>query len=142
MLVRAAGVLVLVLGCGKTQGSNCDPDDAARELAGSSAVDCGIVAAGADPTAVDTCAADAVTGRKAFRAHFEQQGIDSRVIRVIAGTADGKVFFLSYDGDPSGGGGAHPTLDQSECVGPLVDRTTGHRAVGCASMGAPGRTCS
>ena len=120
---------------------DCDPDEAAASAAGSDSIDCGRVPADGDPTVVDACAADALAAKKPFRARYDLQAFDSKVARVMAGTSSGVVQTFSYDSDPSGGGGKHPTLGRAECTGPRVDTTDGKKKVVCSSMGDTVRVC-
>jgi hypothetical protein len=94
----------------------CDVDGMARTVAGAGATDCGRVFA-----------------------RYDVPGIDSIVARLFAGDAEGRVFILLWDSDPSGGSGAHETVDQWECVSPTVDSALTH--IECASGGEMRRVC-
>lgn len=120
---------------------DCDPDAAAASAAGADSIDCGHVPVDGDPAVVDACAADAFAAKRPFRAHYDLQGLDSRIASVIAGTSSGVVQTFSYDSDPSGGGGKHPRLSRAECTGPHVETTDGKKKIVCSSMGASLRVC-
>jgi hypothetical protein len=133
---------LLVAGC---SSDDCDLLAALRSRAGKGAVDCGHAAVGGPTTDVDACVLAAFHERRAFFARYEQQGTDSRVEAGIAADADHNVTFLLLDSDPSGGGGADPTIDAAGCVGPSVGMSSQNAfATGpltCASMTGFGRTC-
>ena len=129
---------VVMVAC---SSEDCDPDAAAAIAAGADAIDCGRVPVDGDPTVVDACAAGALAARRPFRAHYDIQGIDSKIASFIAGTSSGVVQTFSYDSDPSGGGGKHPTLGRAECTGAHVETTDGKKKIVCASMGASARVC-
>lgn len=97
-------------------GCPCDPGAEARELAGSGAIDCGFVPLGDDPTSALACAEGAIGGGGAFYVGFQRMGTDSDVRTYLAGSADGTIWILGYDGDPSGGSGACATLSAWECL--------------------------
>lgn len=150
-LVSCTSILLLVgialLSACNDDDDGCDLDVRVTKLAGGG-VDCGRVAIGASSAATDACILHALSTHAAFHATYQEQGTDSPVDRGYAGTADGRVFVLLRDGDPSGGGGSHAVIDQSECIGPgpasgssstsPVDRTA---PIVCASSSAVSRVC-
>ena len=131
--------MLSTMGCSSSSTADCDPDAAARTTAGDQAVDCGSVAIGADSSIVDRCVVQAFMAYKPFRAHYDRQGTDSKVVQVVVGTAMRDVSYFFYDSDPSGGSGAHPTLDHAECVDPHPDAA--QATLLCDSMGTRVRIC-
>jgi hypothetical protein len=125
--------------CGHGGHGTCDSEGLARDLAGPGNVNCGRVGIGGDPTAVDQCVSKAFSNGVAFYARYDLQGIDSSVSRLLSGTATGRVFFLLWDSDPSGGGGAHESVDQWECISPTKGAAA--RQFDCASAGPSARVC-
>jgi hypothetical protein len=117
----------------------CDADAIALELAGTVATNCGRVAVNGDSTSTDQCVSEAFSMRHAFFARYDLRGTDSRVSRFVVGTASGKVYFLLWDSDPSGGSNAPETLGRTECVSPRLALATG--GFTCESSGPTGRVC-
>jgi hypothetical protein len=117
----------------------CDADAITMDLAGTGAVNCGRVAVNGNSTATDQCVADAFSIKRAFFARYDLQGIDSLVSRLVAGTASGKVYFLLWDSDPSGGSKAPETVDRNECMSPSIDTAT--KGFTCESSGPTVRVC-
>lgn len=70
--------------------------DETERLAGEDAIDCGELAIGADPTAINECVADAFYAYQSFYAIYHYQGIDSNVATGFA--YDGStLYFVMYD---------------------------------------------
>jgi hypothetical protein len=74
-------------------------------LAGWRGIDCGRVRLGQDPKNATGCAQKANADGEPFRVRYDLMGVDSSVAGAIVRTPSGKVVALSFDGDPSGGGG-------------------------------------
>jgi hypothetical protein len=117
----------------------CDVEGMAETLAGPGAKDCGRVSVGGDPKTTDACVIMSFTVHQAFHAWYDQQGTDSKVARLVLGDASGRVFFLLWDSDPSGGSGAHETVDRTECISPVVDSAM--TRLDCTSAGEMVRVC-
>jgi hypothetical protein len=108
-------------------GSDSPPCELGAQLAaraGGGAKDCGHALLDSDPAPVNTCVVDSFGNHASFVAQIDQRGIDSRVITGIARDTAGQLTFLSYDGDPSGGGGARPRIDAFVCVNPSIDMSS------------------
>ena len=103
---------------------------AARARAGADAVDCGR-ASSRNPKSLDACMADAFRAGRAFVGVLDEQGIDSAVGRVYAGTTSRDVRQYHFDSDPSGGGGAAPTVSVVRCSHPVVEEASGGRRIRC-----------
>jgi hypothetical protein len=126
--------------------SECDLTGGLEEQAGPGATDCGRVALGSDPRAVDDCVVAAFTSGQAFFARYERQGKDSKVAFGIAGTNLKRITFLLWDSDPSGGGDSGAVITGSRCEEPRVDASSGRDPMtmpplACASTTDLGRTC-
>lgn len=92
----------------------CQIDDEAKRLAGPSARWCGHRHLRGEDADWEQCMERAFREGQPSWGTWQVQGVDSEVIRAFA--FDGvSTFRLSRDGDPSGGGGAHPTLDVERC---------------------------
>ena len=99
-----------------------------KQIVGPDAVDCGqhrlsesrTPAALADLHESLACGLEAVAQKKAFWMSFQVQGTDSTLFRGLAGTTTGTMYRLSYDSDPSGGGGSHPRFSTEVCAEPSV----------------------
>ncbi len=76
-----------------------------RWLAGRHSINCGRVEVHGDATAATECALRAQAEGKPFRVVYNIVGYDSPVAGGIVRTPDGELYALSFDGDPSGGGG-------------------------------------
>ncbi len=100
----------------------CDIDGAIGSRAGEGASDCGLVPLGADRSPALDCAAAAIAAGRGFRVGWHDRGRDSEVRRYVAGH-DGSFSMFGYDGDPSGGSHACPTLTETPCADAPV-RTT------------------
>ncbi len=109
MNARLAKSVALVLASTFTVLGGCDDDDGAsfedfqdraHELAGSNATDCGH--ADVDQyIEQNTCIGSAFVAQNAAFATYEGSGVDSRVAEGWAITVGGKVYRLSFDGDPN-----------------------------------------
>jgi hypothetical protein len=139
-------IIFALIGAGCASSRDCDLSSELHARAGEGATDCGYASVAEPTTAVDACIVAAFNERRAFFARYDRQGIDSKIVSGIAGDASGKVTFLLWDGDPSGGSHAHPTISGSVCVDPAVASTAQEDpyAVGplaCASSESLGHTC-
>jgi hypothetical protein len=92
-----------------------------RQLATMGAINCGRVGIRGDPKKATDCALAANSAGAPFRIRYDIQGIDSSVAGGFARTPDGRLFALSFDGDPWGGGGTSFTRQSvtvNECPKP------------------------
>jgi hypothetical protein len=128
-VVGFAVIASAVSGCGSVAG--CDLDSVLRSRAGRGAVDCGHVAAGASTTETDDCIAAQTEAGVPFYAHYDAQGIDSRVAYGVVRDPSGRTSVLFWDSDPSGGAGAGARVTESVCSGqpPVQTQQTGGPAV-------------
>jgi len=110
------GFTGLAAGC----GDKCDLAEQLESRAGSGAIDCGHVALGESFSEVDICVGEAFESKRPFFARYDQQGRDSKVTLGIAGDSAGNVTVLTWDSDPSGGGGMDPVINGATCVGPKI----------------------
>jgi len=76
-----------------------------KRLAGRDGINCGRVRVNGDPTAVTQCALKAQAEHRPFWVVYNIMGFDSPVAGGVVRTPDGRVYGLSFDGDPAGGGG-------------------------------------
>ena len=107
---------IATAGCGSSSAV-CDLDALLRRRAGAGAVDCGHVAIGASSAATDQCIADQTAAGTPFFAHYDEQGIDSRVALGVVRDPQGQTSVLLWDSDPSGGSGAPARITESVCGG-------------------------
>jgi hypothetical protein len=84
-------------------------EEGSHKLAGPKAVDCGRVKISENPKIATDCALTAFKADKPFLVRYDLQGIDSSVAAGLFRAPDGKVYAMSFDGDPMGGGGVSPT---------------------------------
>jgi hypothetical protein len=98
---------VIFLGClVNVFASDTDAmEEGSRKLAGPHAVDCGRVGIDKNPKSATDCALSAFNAGKPFRVRYDLQGIDSSVAAGLVLTPGGKLYGMSFDGDPMGGGG-------------------------------------
>ena len=92
-----------------------------RWLMGRHGIDCGAVKINGDPQAASDCALKAQSEGKPFRVRYDIMGYDSAVAGGIVRTPDGNLYALSFDGDPSGGGGTSlfgQRVSRSRCPEP------------------------
>jgi hypothetical protein len=80
-------------------------DRQSKRLMGRRGVDCGRVKVGSDPKGATDCALNAHVGGNPFRVRYDIMGYDSAVSGGIVRSPDGRLYALSFDGDPSGQGG-------------------------------------
>jgi len=78
------------------------------------------------------CVTDAAAQRRPSWMLVQQRGIDSWVATGLVSDAAGVVRQFNYDGDPSGGGGAPPTLSIRPCATPMVTRRNGDVRLECS----------
>ena len=91
-------------------------------LAGLHGVNCGRVKVRDDPTAATSCALKANADGKPFRVVYNIMGFDAFVAGGVVRTPDGELYGLSFDSDPSGGGGVSllgQRVDMSPCPKPI-----------------------
>jgi hypothetical protein len=89
-------------------------DRQSRALSGSAATDCGRVGIRGNPAPASECALKAFQAGKPFRVRYNLQGIDSNVSAGLVYTPEGKLYGLSFDGDPHGQGGTSWSRQRSE----------------------------
>jgi hypothetical protein len=133
---------VLAEGC----SHDCDLAAALKELAGDGATECGHGVLGSDVSSVDACVVTSFEKRSAFVAQYDRQGDDSNVVLGIAGDVNGRVTFLLWDSDPSGGSGADAVISGDRCVNPSVDSSSNRdpsltHPLTCTSTISLGQTC-
>jgi hypothetical protein len=117
--IAAAALLTASLrlaSCGSAAPA-CDLDILLRARAGARAVNCGRVAVGAPSMTTDQCVADQGAAGAPFYAHYDVQGIDSRVAFGVMRDEMGKTSVLLWDSDPSGGSGAPARITEYVCGG-------------------------
>lgn len=93
-----------------------------RWLAGRHSVNCGRIAVHGDPTAATQCALQAQAQGKPFTVVYNVMGYDAPVAGGIVRTTDGELYALSFDGDPSGGGGVSllgQRVNKTPCPKPI-----------------------
>jgi hypothetical protein len=73
-------------------------------LAGRRGVNCGRVRIGQAPGATTNCGLEAHAAGRPFRVRYDIMGYDEPVAGGLVGAADGRLYALSFMGDPSGGG--------------------------------------
>ena len=95
-----------------------DLERQSRKLSGSHAIDCGRVPYRGNPTAANECAFKSFREGKPFRVRYDERGFDSDISVGLAYTPEGKLYSLSFDGDPSEGRGG--TSWSRQRVGKLV----------------------
>lgn len=93
----------------------CTPGLWARELAGSSATDCGEFRPTDDRARAIECMLRAQAEGHPATAMFWEQGIDSAVADLFVRTATGSTLMLACDSDRSGGLRFNPHLAQRNC---------------------------
>ena len=82
-----------------------DLERQSRKLSGSHSTDCGRVGNRGDATTANECALRAFRTGKPFRVRYDLHGFDSDASVGLVYTPEGKLYSLSFDGDPSGQGG-------------------------------------
>jgi hypothetical protein len=80
-------------------------DRQSKQLAGERGINCGRVRLGGDPKVATACAIQAQADGKPFRVRYDIMGFDADVAGAIVRTTDGRLYGLSFDGNPSGAGG-------------------------------------
>jgi hypothetical protein len=109
-------------------------EEASHKLAGPKAVDCGRVKISENPKPATDCALGAFKASKAFLVRYDLQGIDSSVAAGFLLAPDGKLYSMSFDGDPMGGGGVSPTRQRfttAICPQPVSLRVTEGGLLNC-----------
>jgi len=133
--------------CGSESSSpKCNLQNELTVRAGSGATNCGQVALDMGTASVDACVVNAFLNHSPFFAQYARRGTDSEFAFGVAGDRQGKVTFLLWDSDPSGGSGAAPVVTGDDCVGPSIDAnpardTSTTPPIACASTVSLGRTC-
>src|SRR5436190_1201877 len=100
--------LLPVSSCGGSSAATCNLEADLAARAGSGATDCGHARLDASTASVDDCVVRAFGNHAAFFAQYDRRGTDSQVVFGLVGDSSGRVTFLLWDGDPSGGSGAPP----------------------------------
>jgi len=130
---RALAVLLLATA---PAWAEAPPDALTRKmeaLAGASARDCGTAAVVAERRAAIDCARAASAARVPFRVAVRMQGDDAFVWEGAVRAADGKLWMLFYDADPSAGAGVNPTLSLLAC-GEIVFPDKGDEVLECTPV--------
>jgi hypothetical protein len=94
----------------------------ARRLGGPVAIDCGRVAVYGNPKTANECCLKALRENHAFRVRYDLRGMDSDVSVGMVYTPGGKLYILTFDGDPQGQGGTSLTRQRVgavECSSPF-----------------------
>jgi hypothetical protein len=73
------------------------------QLAGPSARDCGHVNVNEDPASAMRCAENAISKRTPFRVSVDGRTVDSAVTDALVGSSDGRLTWVRFDADTSGG---------------------------------------
>lgn len=105
-----------------------------RKLIGLEATDCGRVQISQSPELANDCALAAFKSGKSFRVRYDLRGIDSVVSEGLLRASDGKIYKMTFDGDPMGGGGISPTRQRFltiPCPEPVKMRLTEDRHLDC-----------
>jgi len=108
-------------GCWRDMGRDID------ELAGDSAIDCGLLLpwdSEATRWAIRRCAEDVYASGRAFKVGFRSFGDDSAYCGVAARSADGRIWSLYADSDVLHIGGGGTTLWASECRSLAITNVT------------------
>lgn len=105
------------------------------------ALKCGHVPLGQDPSPVYTCAVEAQMAGKPFTASFDEHGVDPQVALGLVRTAAGHVFVLRYDSSPMGGA-LSPVVDAYRCAKPTAVFQYGFPRFACEDQLEAGRLCS
>ncbi len=94
------------------------------ELTGPDAVDCSPVAASVSLREAFVCAESAMAASKPFRIVIRLQCPDCKYWNAAAGSADGRLWELVYDSNPTGSAKDSPTLTNTECTKLRFDAAT------------------
>ena len=128
ILTAGSSLALAIAVCVSGQNNGLGPDlleKRSLQLAGLNAVDCGRVVLRAEPKQATDCALAANKAGKPFRVRYDMQGIDSSVAVAFVRLPGGTVQALSYDSDPSGGGGRlGGVIYVSQCPVPIHLFTT------------------
>jgi hypothetical protein len=138
-IARLGAFVVIATGC----ICDCDVDSVVAARAGAGATDCGFVPLGGDAEVVLSCVELAIAEGRGVHAGWARRGRDSEVRTYVAGH-DGSFSLFGFDGDPSGGSGACPTLTDFPCTDTprrSVD-ALGMDIVTCSSASFGNQVCS
>lgn len=92
-----------------------------HSLAGWRSINCGRVRIRQDPKTATECALKAQSEARPFRVRYDIMGYDSAVAGGLVRAPDGRVYALSFDGDPAGSGGVslwRQKVTQAPCPEP------------------------
>jgi hypothetical protein len=118
----------------------CDGRAFARSLAGPDAVDCGRVALGLSPQAVDRCAVTAMRAGRGFVVEQELRGIDSAVSELfVREGASGAMHRLVFD---DGGPNLGVRITEQACADPMIVVREGFEQVTCTPTGEVREVCA
>ena len=84
-------------------------------------------------TASVQCVVDAAALRRQSWMIVQRRGWDSWVATGLVSGADGVVQQFNYDSDPTGGGGAAPRMQMTQCGAPTVSRRDGDVRLDCSA---------
>jgi len=91
-----------------------------KAVAGEGAEDCGVAAIGEGSDQTQCVAFNFGQENPSF-AIFNEQGSDSTIANAFAVNADGRVFQLLFDSDPTGGGSdSNGVITMTECITPRL----------------------
>jgi hypothetical protein len=108
----------------------------AWELVGSGAVNCGRVEVGTGSRAANECTMKAFLTGRPFRVRYDLQGYDSDISAGLVRAGDGRMYAISFDGDPWGKGGTSLFRQQvttTECPQPAILRMSVGNRMTCFS---------
>ena len=88
--------------------------------AGSSAVDCGDVAIGADRSQANCCVVAAFNQSQAAIATYHEQGVDSYVVTGVLTRGGNAATYYHFDSDVTGQGGSqNGSVTENQCSNPI-----------------------
>jgi hypothetical protein len=105
-----------------------------KNISGSTAVDCGTVSIEDNPQNASQCVMDAFSSHKPSRVRYDIRGIDTALAGGLAQGRNGRIYALSFMGNPHGGGRTLLFAQQVEvvsCPSPPAMRLTSSGRVTC-----------
>ena len=143
MRASSTALACLLVAAGSCKATpDCSLVSSLESFAGTSAVACGRVALGSDPTSANACVIAAVGAGLPFWVAYQLQGIDSEVWRGFAKAATSNTgLSVLWDGDPSGGSHAGARIDGTRCGTLGVVENGGHLPITCIDPAGVGTVC-